>query len=590
MTSAKRLDQVLATQKACDLLEEVRNDFLYRADLMLDSATCVLSYPKLSPELRSRVSELQRLLTLAIEEVNRLEAIHRNTINAYAFDSCGLRPGMMIRPAGKARDRRVAVSRFSIGEDGVLTASGWRVSSINRADGNRRWDSVKLAEGLWRIEESDAPPAVPPEQPSHPRSRHDKTWGMLVDSTGIGSRDKVSAMRDQIRAIEAIQAALDDLTQDIAWCSTDHLLKYREPAKIDSVFAALEPFPALSQTLRAVNVFADGIQDDADWGACLYRQKELANLDLLTALYGIRAGDRLSVRYPNSKQPEVWHTVVVAKAWETPRGRKGEMSIQGHTLRKDGSVGKREDYVWLIPYEVEWRLHDPMREAEARHSKYGDAKWYTQPPVVKYDTPTEELQAAGERFIEFCRGLLFDAGGLFPEGIPIAVVLLEEQRWKADWAYWRPTGGDLWGHGTQGIKVTASHLGYAVGNRKKQAAVLLAAGLHQIAKGRYGYWSHEAQRRAGGMIWAIASIFPDLKNPYHHSTNEMLPESVLSRAEDDDDELGRRFTDEDLVRWVVRDVAESFRTNSLVFMLDTWMKKESREHGGRGQLVGRSRL
>jgi hypothetical protein len=78
--SATCLDQVMAAQKACDLLEEVKNDFLYRADVMLESATCVLSYPKLSPELRSRVSELQRLLTLAMEEVNRLEAIHRNTM------------------------------------------------------------------------------------------------------------------------------------------------------------------------------------------------------------------------------------------------------------------------------------------------------------------------------------------------------------------------------------------------------------------------------------------------------------------------------------------------------------------------------
>jgi hypothetical protein len=70
----------------------------------------------------------------------------------------------------------------------------------------------------------------------------------------------------------------------------------------------------------------------------------------------------------------------------------------------------------------------------------------------------------------------------------------------------------------------------------------------------------------------------------------MLPESVWRRAEDDDDELGRRFTDKDLIRWVVRDVDESFRKNSLVFALDTWMKDESREHGGRGQLMGRSRL
>jgi hypothetical protein len=407
----------------------------------------------------------------------------------------------------------------------------------------------------------------------------------------IDPRDEVSATRSYIRGIDAIQAALTDLTQHIRSCSTDRLLQYREFANIENVFSALERFPALTQTLRALNVLADSIQEDENWGDCLYRHKELANLDLLTALYGIRAGDRLSVRYPNGKEPEVWHTVVVAKAWETTQGRQGEMSVQGHILRKDGSIGKREDYIFLTPYEVDWRLHDPMREAQARYAKYGDAKWYPQPPVLESDTPIEELHAAGERFIEFCRALLFDPGGLFPEGIPIAVVELNERRWwNADWADWRPAGGEAWGYGTKGIKVTASLLGYAVGNRKEQAAVLLAAGLHQMTKGRYGRWSYEATRRARGMIWAIASIYPDLRNPYYHSSNEMLPESVRPRAKDDDDEFGRRFADEDLIRWVVRDVDESFQKNCLVFMLDARMKEEGREHGRHGQLIGRSRL
>ena len=41
--SAKRLDEVMAAQRACDLLDEVRRDFLYKPDLMLENATCVLS-------------------------------------------------------------------------------------------------------------------------------------------------------------------------------------------------------------------------------------------------------------------------------------------------------------------------------------------------------------------------------------------------------------------------------------------------------------------------------------------------------------------------------------------------------------------
>src|SRR5262245_57172077 len=82
-TSANRLDQAVAAQKASDLLEDVKNEFLYEAELTLESAACVLSYPKLSSELRSSLSELARLLTFAMEEVNRLEAIHRDTIHAY---------------------------------------------------------------------------------------------------------------------------------------------------------------------------------------------------------------------------------------------------------------------------------------------------------------------------------------------------------------------------------------------------------------------------------------------------------------------------------------------------------------------------
>lgn len=80
--------------------------------------------PEAVTSLRSRVSELQRLFTVATEEVNRLEALHRNTLDQYALDSHGVRPGMVIRPAGKARDRRVAISCFSIADDGVTAATG----------------------------------------------------------------------------------------------------------------------------------------------------------------------------------------------------------------------------------------------------------------------------------------------------------------------------------------------------------------------------------------------------------------------------------------------------------------------------------
>jgi hypothetical protein len=595
MTSPKRLDEVLEAQKAYDVIHGVRQEFLSRAGLMVESSTCVLSYPKLSHKVRVKITEIQRLIMLATAEVNRLEANHQKTINEYAFDSCGLSPGMVIRPSKKSKDRCVRVSDISIGEDGVLTASGWRVAP---AKGPRRFrDSVKLATGLWRIERSESVPAIPAEEPSYPWSSHDKTWGMLVDSTRTGSRDQVSSVKSELQAIEEIKQAFSDLTRFIESFSTDNILQYRdvaetESATVDNVLAGLKPFPTVAQILRALNALADGIRDDAEWGGCLDREEELSKLDLLTAFYGIKAGDKLSVRYPRSNDPESWHTVFVARAWErTERDHKGEMMVIGSIPRKDGTAGKREDSLLMIPYEVEWRLADPIRESEARNSKYGDAKWHPPVPMVDYDTPKDVLELAGERFTEFGRALLFDAAGLFPGGIPITVVDLGKRRWIADWAEWIPIGGGRW-QGRQGIKVTASHLGYAVGNQKQQAAVLLAAGLRQIAKDRYGRWCGEAIQRADGMTRAIGAIYPSLRNPYHGSTKEMMPESLEDDvyAANEYEAIGRRFTEEDLIRCVVNDVAETFRKNSLMFSLGSFMKRESHENGELGQLIGRTRL
>jgi hypothetical protein len=188
---------------ACNTLEAMRDEFLYRADLIVESAACVLSYPKLPPEPRSRITEVQRLVTLISEEVNRLEATHQAAINEYVFALHGLRPGMVIRPAKKPRDRRIVVSRYSIDDDGILIANGWRVDGVKSPHSNRRWDSVKLIEGLWRVEPGEPAPSVSAQDSSYPypRSRHDKSWGMLVDSTPIGAGRRATACRRTVRGI-----------------------------------------------------------------------------------------------------------------------------------------------------------------------------------------------------------------------------------------------------------------------------------------------------------------------------------------------------------------------------------------------------
>jgi hypothetical protein len=588
MTSPIRPDELLQTQQSYAVLENVRQEFLGQVESMVESALCVLSYPKLSRELRSRIADIQRLVSQAVDEVNRLQTIHQSAISKYAFDLYGLAPGSVIRPANKPRNRRVVVSHFSIGDDRVLTASGWRVDGLRT---KKVRDSVMLVEGLWTIDSGEPILAIPAEELVRPSSPHRKSWGMLVDSTHTGSGEKATVVRNQRETVGEIQNAFNNLTTLVQRFSTDDILQYRESETVGEVFAELEAFPALSRSLTALNALADSIRDDDDWGACWYREAELTNLDLLTALYGIRAGDTLSVRYPHGMEPESWHTIVVSKAWESTKPEcKGEMSVMGNRLRKDGTVGKKEDYVVLIPYRVEWRLADPIRAAEARHSKYGDAQWYQPAPIIDYETPIEVLRPAGERFVAFCRGLLFDFGGLFPDGIPITVADAGKRTWNADWAYWEPVEGEGRAQG-KGIIVTASHLGYAVGNRQEQAAVLLAAGLHQMVKDGYG-WCHEASQRARGIIRAIAAIYPDLGNPYHSSTNQMLPETTAhdAYAQNGYELLGRRFADEDLIRWVVRDVDETFRKNSLVFALDSSALQESSEKGGRSQLVGRTRL
>jgi hypothetical protein len=206
--------------------------------------------------------------------------------------------------------------------------------------------------------------------------------------------------------------------------------------------------------------------------------------------------------------------------------------------------------------------------------------------------PADVLQPAGERFVEFCRALLFDAKGPFPDGIPITVIEVSDKRYIADWAFWRPIGSEGWWHGRRGVTVTASYLGYAVGNQNEQAAVLLAAGLHEIVREDYGRWCREAQDRANGMIWAIAAIYPELRSPYHRSTNQTLPESLVddAYAANECEPLGKRFADEDLIRSVVRDVEETFRKNELVFCLDSFRKHQGTESGTLCQLIGRSSL
>lgn len=585
--SPPRLEQAIEAQKAHDALQAISEEFLYRADLLAESARCVLSYPKLIPEVRAKIARIEHLTTSALAELHRLQSGHQSVINAYAHDLYGLRPGMVIRPARKPRDRRVGVFRLSIDLDGILMAHGWRVASLKVNHPGKFADSVRLVDNAWSVEPEESLPDAPPGS-SYPWSRHHKTWGEIVDSTRMDSNDRPTVVREHLRGIRKIQRALSDLSTFIDWYSSDHLLKDRE-ATVDEVLAVATPFAVIGDALRALNVLADGIQDDEYWSEGLYREKELVELDLLTALYGIKAGDVLSVRYPNGREPQSWQSVVVTGASEmADRGDKGAMAVKGNRLRKDGTPGKREDYVFLTPYEVEWRLHDPLREAEARQSKYGDAKWCQQPPILDYDTPKDALRQAGERLIEFCRSLLFDMTGMFPNGIPITVVEVTERAWGDDWTYWRAVGSETSWYGRKGIKVTASCLGYAVGDSKQQAAVLLAAGLHQISKDRNARWCHEAKQRAGGLLCAISAVYDDLRSPYHSSTNEMLPESLAddALAKNGYELLGRGFSDEDLVRWVVRDGGESFRLDMLTFCLGRWMKQEK----ALSALFGRTRL
>jgi hypothetical protein len=135
-----------------------------------------------------------------------------------------------------------------------------------------------------------------------------------------------------------------------------------------------------------------------------------------------------------------------------------------------------------------------------------------------------------------------------------------------EWADWEAIEGPAYQYG-KGVKYHSLSSGYAVGDQKKQAAVLLSAGLRQIARNPYARWCGDTTRRARGMVHAIGVVYPDLRNPYHSSTKRMLPESSddeLYQASSDG-RIGRRFTDEDLIRFVVRDVAQTFRKNALVF-------------------------
>lgn len=111
LISPPRLKQAIEAQKARDALKAISDEFFYRADLLAESARCVLSCPKLIPEVRAKIARIEQLTALALGELHRLQSSHQSVIDAYALDLYGLQPGMVIRPAKK---QGIGASEYSV--------------------------------------------------------------------------------------------------------------------------------------------------------------------------------------------------------------------------------------------------------------------------------------------------------------------------------------------------------------------------------------------------------------------------------------------------------------------------------------------